>query len=51
MHNLPTLYEAELEYRREQVMRDWRPIRARRRARTAERDRARRAGAPTDTAR
>ena len=49
MNNLPTFYQAELDYRREQVMRDWRPIRARRRARNAERDHAKRAGTPTDS--
>ena len=32
MRTIPTTYEAELDYRREQVRRQWRPIGTRRRA-------------------
>jgi len=38
MYNLPAYYEAELNYRRESVRRDWRPLRSRRAARAAARN-------------
>lgn len=38
MYNLPAFYQAEIDYRRETLRREWRPIRARRAARTATRN-------------
>jgi len=35
MYNLPAYYRAEIDYRREVLNREWRPIRARRAARAA----------------
>lgn len=38
MNTIPTAYQAEIDYRREVLRRDWRPIRARRAARAAARN-------------
>ncbi len=38
MYNLPAFYRAEIDYRREVLRREWRPIRARRAARAAVRN-------------
>lgn len=38
MLNVPAYYQAEIDYRREVLRRDWRPIRARRAARAAARN-------------
>lgn len=38
MYNLPGYYQAEIDYRREVLRRDWRPLRARRAARNATRN-------------
>lgn len=38
MYNLPAFYQAEIDYRREVLRRDWAPIRSRRAARAAVRN-------------
>lgn len=38
MQNLPTSYQVELDYRREAIRRDWRPLRTRRLLRAAARN-------------
>ena len=51
MQNVTVYYQAEVDYRREQVSRDWRPMRARRAARAAVRNQvSRTAGTETDVA-
>ena len=46
MQSLPNFYQAEMDYRRETLRRDWRPLRARRAARAAARNQVR-ASAPS----
>lgn len=51
MQNVTVYYQAEVDYRREQVTREWRPMRARRAARAAVRNEvSRTAGAHIDAA-
>ena len=51
MQNVTVYYQAEVDYRHEQVARDWRPVRARRAARDRARNQARRlAGTRSDVA-
>lgn len=38
MEHLPHFYRAEIEYRREALLRDWRPLRTLQAARAARRD-------------